>query len=111
MALGDRAIDAGLVIGTIAGEGGEWSWDLVKQGLDLRSIIEPDREATSLAQGCIVLRPIRHPVPLLRDAVTASSIGLERHGRDLCSEAKRASTLSRPGYQLAHPCNMCGRPL
>jgi hypothetical protein len=44
-------------------------------------------------------------VPLLRDAMTAGSIGREGHGRDLRSEVKRASTLSSPGYQLAQPCN------
>jgi hypothetical protein len=42
---------------------------------------EPDREAPSLAQGRIVFRRIRHPVPLLRDVVTASSVGFERHDR------------------------------
>ena len=46
-----------------------------------RFLSEPDREAPSLAQGRIVLRPVRHPVPLLRDVVTASSVGLEWHGR------------------------------
>ena len=53
----------------------------------------------------VVLGPVRHPVPLLRDAVTASGIGFEGHGRDLWSEAEQASTLSSRGYQLAHPCN------
>ena len=42
---------------------------------------EPYCEAAPLAQGCVVRRPIRHPVPLLGDMVTASGIGLERHGR------------------------------
>ena len=53
-----------------------------------RFLSEPDREASPLAQGRVVLRPVRHPVPLLRDVVTASGIGLEWHGRDLWSEAE-----------------------
>src|SRR4051794_25253293 len=40
---------------------------------------EPDRQAPTLAQGRIVFGPVRDPAPLLRDAVTASSIGLEWH--------------------------------
>jgi hypothetical protein len=34
MALGDSAIDAGLIVGSITDEGGEWALHLVKQGLD-----------------------------------------------------------------------------
>jgi hypothetical protein len=48
---------------------------------------EPDHEASTLAQGGIVLRPIRDPVPLLRDVVTASGISFEWHGINLWSEA------------------------
>jgi hypothetical protein len=40
MAQGDSAIDAGLVVGSITGEGGKRSWDLVEQGLYLRAIID-----------------------------------------------------------------------
>ena len=40
---------------------------------------QPDRETSPLAQGGIVFGPVLHPVPPLGDAVTASSIGLERH--------------------------------
>ena len=53
-----------------------------------RLLREPDREASALAQGRVILRPIRDPVPLLRDAVTASGIGFEWHGRNLWSEAE-----------------------
>jgi hypothetical protein len=49
---------------------------------------EPDGEASALAQGRIILSPIRDPVPLLRDAVTASGNGFEWHGRDLWLEAE-----------------------
>ena len=42
---------------------------------------EPDREAAALTQGRVILRPIRDPVPLLGDAMTASGIGLDRHRR------------------------------
>ena len=43
---------------------------------------EPDRETASLTQTGVVLRPIRDLVPLLRNAVTASGIGFEWHGRE-----------------------------
>ena len=42
---------------------------------------EPDGQASPLAQGGVILGPVRDPVPLLGDAVTASSVGLEWHGR------------------------------
>jgi hypothetical protein len=35
-----------------------------------------------------MFRPIRDPVPLLRNAVMASGIGFEWHGRILWSEAE-----------------------
>jgi hypothetical protein len=71
-----------------------------------RLVREPEGEASTLAQGVVVRRPIRHPVPLLRNAVTASGISFEWHGRNLWSEAEWASTLPSHSYQLAHPCNM-----
>jgi hypothetical protein len=37
-------------------------------------------QAPTLAQGRIVFGPVRHPAPLLWDAMTASGMGLERHG-------------------------------
>ena len=43
---------------------------------------EPDREAAPLAEGSVVFHPVCHPVPLVGDAMTASGIGFERHGRD-----------------------------
>jgi hypothetical protein len=49
---------------------------------------EPDRETAPLAQERIVFRPARHPVPLLRNVVTASSAGFEWHGRDPKSEGQ-----------------------
>ena len=44
-------------------------------------LCEPDGEASALAQGRVILRPIRHPVPLLGDVVPESGIGFEWHGR------------------------------
>jgi hypothetical protein len=58
-----------------------------------------------LAQAGVVLSPVRHPVPLLGDAMSTGGIGLEGHGEDLYSEANQAVTLPSRGYQLAHPCN------
>ena len=66
---------------------------------------KPDRQASPLAQAGVVLSPVRHPVPLLGDAMSTGGIGLEGHGEDLYSEANQAVTLSSRGYQLAHPCN------
>jgi hypothetical protein len=40
IALGDGVVDASLIIGSISDEGGEWAYDLVEQGLDLRAIID-----------------------------------------------------------------------
>src|SRR3954470_546375 len=46
-----------------------------------RRLGEPDRQAPTLAQGGIILGPVRDPALLFRDTMPASSIGLERHGR------------------------------
>jgi hypothetical protein len=70
-----------------------------------RLVRESDRQASALAPACIISGIVRLLVPLLRNVLPASGIGRERHGGDLCSEAEQASTLSCPGYQLAHPCN------
>jgi hypothetical protein len=48
---------------------------------------EPDCQTSPLAQGRVILCPVRHPVPLLWNAVTASGVGFEWHGRNLWSEA------------------------
>ena len=40
MTLGDGTVDAGLIVGSIADERGEWSCDLIEQGLDLLAIID-----------------------------------------------------------------------
>ena len=29
-----------MIVGTITGEGGEWTWDLIEQGFNLRAIID-----------------------------------------------------------------------
>ena len=46
-----------------------------------RLLREPDRQTAPLTQAGVVLRPVCHPVPLLGNAVPASGIGFERHGR------------------------------
>jgi hypothetical protein len=40
MAFSDGAVDAGLIVGAIADERGEWTWDLVEQRFNLRAIID-----------------------------------------------------------------------
>ena len=70
-----------------------------------RLLREPDREASALAQGGVVLGPVRHPVPLLGDMVTASGIGFERHGRDPRSGGRSPPMPSSFGRQIAYSCN------
>ena len=41
---------------------------------------EPHCQAATLAQGRIIFRPVRYPILLLRNVVTAIGIGLEWHG-------------------------------
>jgi hypothetical protein len=45
-----------------------------------RRLGEPDGQAPAPAQGGVILRPVRHSVPLLRDVVAAIRIRFERHG-------------------------------
>ena len=40
MSLGDRAVDTGLIVGSIAGERGKRTGKLIEQGLDLRAVID-----------------------------------------------------------------------
>src|SRR4051812_4733470 len=44
-----------------------------------RLLREPDRQAPALTQADVLRAPIRHPVPLLGEVMTASGVGLERH--------------------------------
>src|SRR5437764_11508722 len=60
-----------------------------------RGVGDPDREAPTLAQSGIVLRPIRDPVPLLRNMMAAIGIHLERHGWHPGSGRGSPSYLSR----------------
>jgi len=46
-------------------------------------LVEPERQVTASPQPGLVGRPVRHPPALLRDAVTAGSIVLERHASDV----------------------------
>ena len=45
-----------------------------------RGLGKPDRQAPTLTQGGIIVRPIRDLVPLLRNMMAAIGIHLERHG-------------------------------
>jgi hypothetical protein len=40
LVLGDSGVDAGLIVGSIADEGGEWTGNLVEQRLDQRAILD-----------------------------------------------------------------------
>src|SRR4051812_13374488 len=70
-----------------------------------RLLREPDREASALAQGGVVLGPIHYPVPLLWDAVTAGGIRLKRHGRNPRTGGTGPIMRSAFGRQIAHSCN------
>src|SRR3954452_5465820 len=60
------------------------------------------RRSPALAQGRIVCGPVRDPAPLFRDAVTALSIGLERH---------RGSRVIGGGVHLRQPSPHANRPI
>src|SRR5215203_2914350 len=61
-----------------------------------RLLREPDRQAPALAQGSIIFGPVRHPAPLLGDAMPARGMGLERHGGDPGSQKGSSSYASHP---------------
>src|SRR3984893_6882285 len=48
-----------------------------------RIFVDRHRQAATLAQGSIIFRPVRYPILLLRNVVTAIGIGLEWHGGHL----------------------------
>jgi len=46
-----------------------------------RLVAEPDRQTATLAQASIIFRPVRYPILLPGDVMTAIGIDLERHRR------------------------------
>src|SRR3954470_21478881 len=60
-----------------------------------RLLREPDRQAPALTQAGVLRAPVRHPVALLGDVVTASGMGLERH--------KQFPGIVGGGGSLPHP--------
>src|SRR3954452_1157103 len=46
-----------------------------------RFFAEPNRQTATLAQASIIFRPVRYPILLPGDVMTAIGIDLERHGR------------------------------
>src|SRR5271156_1706410 len=54
---------------------------------------EPHRQAATLAQGSIIFRPVRYPILLLRNVVTAIGVDLEWHGGHLRGVVDGGSTL------------------
>ena len=69
-----------------------------------RLLREPDRQAPALTQAGVLRAPVRHPVPLLGDVVTASSgVGLERH------RGFRGSWVGAAPYPT-HPARPSGPP-
>jgi hypothetical protein len=76
-----------------------------------RRLGKPDCQAPALAQGRIVFGPVRDPAPLFRDAVTAISIGLERHGGIQGHRRGHPPTPAIPACQPLDPCNKLPRLL
>ena len=54
---------------------------------------EPHRQAATLAQGSIIFRPVRYPILLLGNVVTAIGVGLEWHGGHLRGVVDGGGTL------------------
>jgi len=71
-----------------------------------RRLGEPDRQTAALAQGCVIIRPVRHPLPLSRDVVATGSIGFDRHGGHPMARPGETSILPGGRHQPADPCNM-----
>src|SRR6201993_3313681 len=70
---------------------------------------EPHRQAATLAQGSIIFRPVRYPILLLRNVVTAIGIGLEGHGGHLREVVDGGSTLPSGAAQPDLPPVEAGR--
>ncbi len=65
-------------------------------------------QAAAPAQAGVVGRPVRHPVPLLRDPAPAVLVGFERHGGSRNLETG-APALLRPALGSNHPIVQQGR--
>jgi hypothetical protein len=70
-----------------------------------RLVGEPDRQAPTLAQRCIIFRPIRHPMLLLRNVVAVIGIDLEGHGihRELRKEGTLPCGTASPDCRQQRP--------
>jgi hypothetical protein len=69
-----------------------------------RVVREPDGQTSALAQGCIVLGPVRHSVPLLRNVVPGAALALKGTA-DVRQEGRSPPMSLGSGYQLAYSCN------
>src|SRR5438309_1052087 len=78
-----------------------------------RLFAEPDRQTATLAQASIIFRPVRYPILLLGDVVTAIGIDLEWHGghprRTVDGVAPSLWDCSA-GLPLAGGLRACGNP-
>ena len=63
---------------------------------------EPHGQAAASAQTGVVLGPVGHPVPLLRNVAATGCLGFERHGRDP-SVREGAVVLHRPAPDANRP--------
>ena len=73
-----------------------------------RLFAEPDRQTATLAQASIIFRPVRYPILLPGDVMTAIGIDLERHGRTSqenyrCGRVLPSGT-AQPDLPLAEVC-------
>ena len=70
-----------------------------------RRLGEPDCQAAALTKRCVIVRPVRHPVPLSRDVVATGGIGFERHDGLPMSGTAATSIPRGSRHQPADPCN------
>src|SRR6201987_4926684 len=70
-----------------------------------RCFREPDGQATALAQGDVIGSPIRHPVSLLRDVMTAILVRFEWHGDCPGSGTGPSSYTVHLSSPTTDPCN------
>src|ERR1700751_2072061 len=70
-----------------------------------RCLREPDGQAPALAQGDVIGCPIRHPVSLLRDVMTAILVRFEWHGDCPGSGTGPSSYTVHLSSPTTDPCN------
>jgi hypothetical protein len=76
-----------------------------------RRLGKPHGQTSALTEGGVILLPVRDPMPLSGDVVTAVLVDLERHGRSPGSRKKPSfyPTQLPPASKRPGPCNKAAR--